>query len=147
MDTAESLLKTKGHDILSVSPDASVYDALTMMANKEVGALLVIEESELVGIISERDYARKIILKGKASKDTLVREIMTAKVIYVKIDTSVHECMALMTEKRIRHLPVFSGEQLVGVISIGDVVKDIISEQEFVIEQLEKYITGSWKFS
>jgi CBS domain-containing protein len=114
-----------------------------MMANKEVGALLVIEESELVGIISERDYARKIILKGKASKDTLVREIMTAKVIYVKIDTSVHECMALMTEKRIRHLPVYNGEQLVGVISIGDVVKDIISEQEFVIEQLEKYITGS----
>ena len=143
MDTAESLLKTKGHDILSVPPDASVYDALTMMANKEVGALLVIEESELVGIISERDYARKIILKGKASKDTLVREIMTAKVIYVKIATSVHECMALMTEKRIRHLPVFSGEQLVGVISIGDVVKDIISEQEFVIEQREKYITGS----
>ena len=143
MDTAESLLKTKGHDILSVPPDASVYDALTMMADKEVGALLVIEESELVGIISERDYARKIILKGKASKDTLVREIMTAKVIYVKIDTSVHECMALMTEKRIRHLPVYNGEQLVGVISIGDVVKDIISEQEFVIEQLEKYITGS----
>ena len=143
MDTAESLLKTKGHDILSVPPDASVYDALTMMADKEVGALLVIEKSELVGIISERDYARKIILKGKTSKDTLVREIMTAKVIYVKIDTSVHDCMALMTEKRIRHLPVYNGEQLVGVISIGDVVNDIISEQEFVIEQLEKYITGS----
>jgi CBS domain-containing protein len=114
-----------------------------MMADKEVGALLVIEESELVGIISERDYARKIILKGKASKDTLVKEIMTAKVIYVKINTSVNDCMALMTEKRIRHLPVYNGEQLVGVISIGDVVKDIISEQEFVIEQLEKYITGS----
>ena len=143
MDTAESLLKTKGHDILSVPPDASVYDALKLMADKGVGALLVMDKSELVGIISERDYARKIILKGKTSKDTLVREIMTAKVIYVKIDTSVHECMALMTEKRIRHLPVFSGEQLVGVISIGDVVKDIISEQEFVIEQLEKYITGS----
>jgi len=143
LDTAESLLKTKGHDILSVPPDASVYDALTMMADKEVGALLVIEKSELVGIISERDYARKIILKGKTSKDTLVREIMTAKVIYVKIDTSVHDCMALMTEKRIRHLPVYNGDQLVGVISIGDVVKDIISEQEFVIEQLEKYITGS----
>ena len=143
MDTAESLLKTKGHDILSVPPDASVYDALKLMADKGVGALLVMDKSELVGIISERDYARKIILKGKTSKDTLVREIMTAKVIYVKIDTSVHECMALMTEKRIRHLPVYNGEQLVGAISIGDVVKDIISEQEFVIEQLEKYITGS----
>jgi CBS domain-containing protein len=113
------------------------------MADKEVGALLVMEKSELVGIISERDYARKIILKGKTSKDTLVREIMTAKVIYVKTETSVHDCMALMTEKRIRHLPVYNGDQLVGVISIGDVVKDIISEQEFVIEQLEKYITGS----
>ena len=143
MDTAESLLKTKGHDILSVPPDASVYDALKLMADKGVGALLVMDKSELVGIISERDYARKIILKGKTSKDTLVREIMTAKVIYVKIDTSVHDCMALMTEKRIRHLPVYKGDQLVGVISIGDVVKDIISEQEFVIEQLEKYITGS----
>ena len=142
MDTAEVLLKTKGHEIRSVPPDASVYDALIMMADKEVGALLVMEKDELVGIISERDYARKIIIKGKASKDTLVREIMTAKVIYVNIHTPVHDCMALMTEKRIRHLPVFNREQLVGLISIGDVVKDIISEQEFVIEQLEKYITG-----
>jgi len=113
-----------------------------MMADKEAGALLVMENDELVGVISERDYARKIILKGKASKDTLVREIMTAKVICVNIRTPVNECMAIMTEKRIRHLPVFDGEQLVGVISIGDVVKDIISEQEFVIDQLEKYIIG-----
>lgn len=142
MDTAESLLKSKGHEIWSVHPDASVYDALVMMADKEAGALLVMENDELVGIISERDYARKIILKGKASKDTLVREIMTAKVICVNIRTPVNECMAIMTEKRIRHLPVFDGEQLVGVISIGDVVKDIISEQEFVIDQLEKYIIG-----
>ncbi len=142
MDTAESLLKSKGHEIWSVHPDASVYDALVMMADKEAGALLVMENDELVGVISERDYARKIILKGKASKDTLVREIMTAKVICVNIRTPVNECMAIMTEKRIRHLPVFDGEQLVGVISIGDVVKDIISEQEFVIDQLEKYIIG-----
>lgn len=142
MDTAESLLKSKGHEIWSVHPDASVYDALVMMADKEAGALLVMENDELVGVISERDYARKIILKGKASKDTLVREIMTAKVICVNIRTPVNECMAIMTEKRIRHLPVFDGEQLVGVISIGDVVKGIISEQEFVIDQLEKYIIG-----
>jgi CBS domain-containing protein len=142
LDTAESLLKSKGHEIWSVHPDASVYDALVMMADKEAGALLVMENDELVGVISERDYARKIILKGKASKDTLVREIMTAKVICVNIRTPVNECMAIMTEKRIRHLPVFDGEQLVGVISIGDVVKDIISEQEFVIDQLEKYIIG-----
>jgi CBS domain-containing protein len=142
LDTAESLLKSKGHEIWSVHPDASVYDALVMMADKEAGALLVMENDELVGIISERDYARKIILKGKASKDTLVREIMTANVICVNIRTPVNECMAIMTEKRIRHLPVFDGEQLVGVISIGDVVKGIISEQEFVIDQLEKYIIG-----
>lgn len=142
MDTAESLLKSKGNQIWSVHPDASVYDALVMMAAKEAGALLVMEDNELVGVISERDYARKIILKGKASKDTLVREIMTAKVICVNIHTPVNECMAIMTEKRIRHLPVFDGEKLVGVISIGDVVKDIISEQEFVIDQLEKYIIG-----
>jgi CBS domain-containing protein len=142
LDTAESLLKSKGHEIWSVHPDASVYDALVMMADKEAGALLVMENDELVGVISERDYARKIILKGKASKDTLVREIMTANVICVNIRTPVNECMAIMTEKRIRHLPVFDGEQLVGVISIGDVVKDIISEQEFVIDQLEKYIIG-----
>lgn len=142
MDTAESLLKSKGHEIWSVHPDASVYDALVMMADKMVGALLVMENDELVGVISERDYARKIILKGKASKDTLVREIMTAKVICVDIHTPVNDCMAIMTEKRIRHLPVFNGEQLIGVISIGDVVKGIISEQEFVIEQLGRYISG-----
>lgn len=142
MDTAESLIKSKGHEIWSVHPNASVYDALVMMADKKVGALLVMENDELVGIISERDYARKIILKGKASKDTFVHEIMTANVICVNIHTPANDCMAIMTEKRIRHLPVFDGEQLIGVISIGDVVKGIISEQEFVIDQLEKYIVG-----
>jgi len=112
------------------------------MADKEIGALLVIEYGELIGIISERDYARKVILKEKSSKDTPVREIMTSKVIYVLAQQSIEECMALMTEKRIRHLPVYRGDQLVGVISIGDVVKAVIFQQEFVIEQLEKYITG-----
>lgn len=112
------------------------------MAEKEIGALLVIEDGELIGIISERDYARKVILKGKTSVDTPVREIMTSKVIYVLAEQSIEDCMALMTEKHIRHLPVYTGDQLVGVISIGDVVKAVISQQEFVIEQLEKYITG-----
>lgn len=142
MTTINHLLETKGHDIWSISPDASVYDALKVMAEKEIGALLVIEDGELIGIISERDYARKVILKGKTSVDTPVREIMTSKVIYVLAEQSIEDCMALMTEKHIRHLPVYTGDQLVGVISIGDVVKAVISQQEFVIEQLEKYITG-----
>ncbi len=141
MTTINHLLETKGHDIWSVSPDASVYEALKVMAEKEIGALLVIEDGELIGIISERDYARKVILKGKTSVDTPVREIMTSKVIYVLAEQSIEDCMALMTEKHIRHLPVYTGDQLVGVISIGDVVKSVISQQEFVIEQLEKYIT------
>ncbi len=142
MTTINHLLETKGHDIWSISPDASVYEALKVMAEKEIGALLVIEDGELIGIISERDYARKVILKGKTSVDTPVREIMTSKVIYVLAEQSIEDCMALMTEKHIRHLPVYTGDQLVGVISIGDVVKAVISQQEFVIEQLEKYITG-----
>lgn len=141
MTTINHLLETKGHDIWSISPDASVYEALKVMAEKEIGALLVIEDGELIGIISERDYARKVILKGKTSVDTPVREIMTSKVIYVLAEQSIEDCMALMTEKHIRHLPVYTGDQLVGVISIGDVVKAVISQQEFVIEQLEKYIT------
>jgi len=112
------------------------------MAEKEIGALLVMEGEKLVGVFSERDYARKVILHGKTSKETLVREIMTARVIYVRIDQTIEECMALMTEKRVRHLPVFDGQIVVGVISIGDVVKAIIAEQEFVIEQLGNYIMG-----
>jgi CBS domain-containing protein len=111
------------------------------MADKNIGALLVLEGDELVGIISERDYARKVMLKGKSSMDTPVRDIMTPRVLYIRTNQSIEECMALMTDKRIRHLPVFDQENLVGVISIGDVVKAIISHQEFVIEQLENYIT------
>jgi CBS domain-containing protein len=119
-----------------------VYEALDLMAEKNVGALLVLEEGELVGIISERDYARGVVLKGKTAKDTPVREIMTERVVYVRLEQTVEECMALMTDKRIRHLPVLAEGQLIGVISIGDVVKDVIAEQEFIIQQLESYITG-----
>jgi CBS domain-containing protein len=126
-----------------MAPDAMVYDALELMADKNVGAVLVIDADRLVGILSERDYARKVILHGKSSKDTPIREIMTQRVVYVRPQQTAEECMALMTDKRVRHLPVLEDDQLVGVISIGDVVKSIISEQEFIIEQLERYISGT----
>lgn len=135
-------LQRKGRSVWSIGPDASVYDALQLMAEKDIGALLVLEGDDLAGIFSERDYARKVVLKGKSSKETTLREIMTSRVIYVHQHQSIDECMALMTEYHVRHLPVLEGEKLVGVISIGDVVKEIISEQKFVIEQLEQYITG-----
>lgn len=141
LKTVKQILDEKGYEIWSVSPDDSVYYALKNMADKNIGALLVLEGDELVGIISERDYARKVMLKGKSSMDTPVRDIMTPRVLYIRTNQSIEECMALMTDKRIRHLPVFDQDNLVGVISIGDVVKAIISHQEFVIEQLENYIT------
>jgi len=140
MKTIKEILQRKAHGVLSISPEASVLDALKLMAEKEVGALVVLEAERLAGIFSERDYARKVILHGKSSKDTLVREIMTAKVVYVRPEQSVEDCMALMTDKRIRHLPVLQDNRVIGVISIGDVVKEVISEQRFVIEQLEQYI-------
>ncbi|MFQ5930400.1 MAG: CBS domain-containing protein [Acidobacteriota bacterium] len=143
MKTVGQLLQTKGHEVWSVAPDTSVFDALEVMAGKNVGALLVLEADALVGVFSERDYARKVILKGKGSRDTLVREIMSHRVVCVSLEHSVEECMALMTAKRVRHLPVLEEQKLVGVISIGDVVKAIISEQEFMIGQLENYITGT----
>jgi len=143
MKTVKELLQAKGYDVWTIAPDASVYDALRLMADKNVGAVLVIDGGNVVGILSERDYARKVILEGKSSKHTPVREIMTEKVLCVRTDQTAEECMALMTNKRVRHLPVIEGDCLVGVISIGDVVKAIISEQEFMIEQLENYITGS----
>jgi CBS domain-containing protein len=142
MVTVRQLLERKGSNVYSIAPDASVFDALELMAEKSVGALLVLEGSRLVGVISERDYARKVILHGKASKDTPVRDIMSAKVYWVNPDYRIEECMAVMTDKTIRHLPVFEDEKLIGVISIGDVVKAIISEQEFIIDQLEQFITG-----
>ena len=144
MKIVKDLLKGKGYDIWAVAPDDSVYDALKLMADKNVGAVLVVDTGNLVGILSERDYARRVILKGKLPEDTPVREIMTEKVLWVRPDQTVEECMALMTNKRVRHLPVFEEDQLIGVISIGDVVKAIISEQEFMIEQLEHYITGGY---
>ena len=129
MITVKRLLEIKGYDIWSISSDTPVFNALRLMAEKNVGALLVIDDQNMVGVISERDYARKIILKGKRSASTLVREIMTHGVISVTTDQSIEECMALMTDKRIRHLPVYTGDQLVGIISIGGVMKAIISEQ------------------
>lgn len=142
MKTVNEILKNKGNKIWYISPDSTVYDALKLMSEKEIGALLVLEDKEVVGILSERDYARKIVLHGKFSKETLVREIMSPKVMYVSPSTSTEECMALMISKRVRHLPVYENEKLVGLVSIGDIVKALIDEKEFVIDQLVHYITG-----
>lgn len=139
----KQLLQKKGGEIWSVGPRDSVFEALALMAEKNVGALMVLDGDELAGIFSERDYARKIILKGKASKNTRVEEIMSRSLTTVRSDQSIPDCMELMTQHRIRHLPVLEEGRLVGVISIGDVVKTIISEQEFMIEQLKGYITGT----
>jgi len=140
MTTVRQLLQNKGHDVWFIEPDALVIDALRFMAEKDTGALLVLERENLIGIISERDYARKVALHGKSTVDTPVREIMTSEVVCVRPEQTVEECMALMTNRRIRHLPVLSNDKLEGVISIGDVVKEVISKQEFMIEQLENYI-------
>jgi CBS domain-containing protein len=140
MKTVRQLLELKRYSVISVSPDTSVFDALKLMAEKEIGAVLVVDQERLEGIFSERDYARKVVLHGKASKDTLVREIMTDKVVCVRPTQTIEDCMGLMTDKRIRHLPVLDNNNVVGVISIGDVVKEMLSEQEYVIKQLESYI-------
>ena len=143
MKTVEQLLEGKGREVWSIKPEASVYEALQMMADKEVGALLVLDDEEsVVGILSERDYARKVILFDRESRSTTVADIMTDKVVGVSPANTVQECMALMTDKRIRHLPVLDGDRLMGLISIGDVVRSLISEQQFIIEQLERYITS-----
>ena len=142
MKIVKQILQSNTRGVLAISPDATVYDALKQMADEEVGALLVIDAGKLVGIISERDYARKVILHGKSSKEIQVREIMTSKIVYVTTMHTVDECMALMTDKRIRHLPVYEDNRLVGVVSIGDLVKEAISEREYIIKQLERYIMG-----
>jgi CBS domain-containing protein len=142
MKTVEELLKTKGRELWSISPLATVFQALELMAEKDVGALLVVQNGKLVGIFSERDYARKVILKGRASKDTTVSELMTHAVFYVSPENTLDDCMALMTSKQIRHLPVLHNGRLMGMLTLGDVVKRIISEQEFKIYELEKYVTG-----
>ena len=138
--TVRQLLAQKGSRVESVRPDRSVYEALEKMARADIGALVVMEGDRIVGIMSERDYARKIILLGRASRDTLVREIMSSPVVTVEPSASMEDCMQIMTERRLRHLPVVEEGQMVGIISIGDVVKTVISEQEFIIEQLQNYI-------
>ena len=142
MKTVRQVLEGKGYDVFSIAPEAKVYDALLAMANQNVGALLVLDSDELVGLISERDYARKVILKDKASKAISVSEIMSRQVVCVNPRLKVDACMMLMTDKRIRHLVAMENEKIVGVVSIGDVVKAIIDHQEFTIQQLEHYITG-----
>jgi CBS domain-containing protein len=147
MQRARDLLKSKTKEIWSISPESTVFDALKLMGEKEIGALMVMDkENKVVGIITERDYARKVILKGKTSRETHVSEIMTPleKMYTVKPDTLVEDCMVLITGKRIRHLPVFDGDQYVGLISIGDVVKSTISQKDMLIEHLSNYIGGKY---
>ncbi len=138
--TVRQLLQKKGPEVFMIGPEATVLEALKLMAEKDVGALVVSDGGRLAGIFSERDYARKIVLHGKFSKDTAVKEIMTARVLCVEPSNTVEQCMALMTQRHIRHLPVLEGEKVVGLISIGDIVKETISEQQFTIQQLEAFI-------
>lgn len=143
MKTVKQLLKDKGREVWTIGPDQTVLEALRLMAEKNVGALVVVSADKVLGLVSERDYARKVVLRGFASKDTPVRNIMSKVVHSVHPDQTVEECMALMTEKRCRHLPVLENGRLSGLISIGDAVKAVISEKEFMIGQLENYIKGS----
>ena len=142
MKRVKDILEIKGRNVWSIEPATSVYDAMKLMADKGVGALMVMEGAKVVGVISERDYARKVILEGRSSRTTQVREIMTAHVLYAQPEQNIEECMAVMTERHVRHLPVMDQDRLIGVISIGDLVKSIIAEQQFIIQQLERYIRG-----
>jgi CBS domain-containing protein len=142
MATVKQLLDQKGHEVLSIGPDDSVFDAIKKMADNNVGSLVVTEGERLVGIFTERHYARNVFLKGRSSPETTVREIMSTHVVCARPEQSVEECMAVMTDKAVRHLPVLEKKQIIGVVSIGDLVKNIISDQKFVIEQLEHYITS-----
>jgi len=143
MISIRQLLKGKGPEVWSISPESSVYEALQLLAENNIGALLVLRNGQLVGVVSERDYARKVVLHGKTSMKTPVQEIMTGEVVTVGSENTVEEAMAIMTDKHIRHLPVLDGEEIVGVVSIGDLVKAIIADQEFAINQLENYISGT----
>ena len=142
MKTVRQILDAKGHDVATIGPDATVFNAVKKLADENIGSLVVMDEEKIVGIITERDYARNVILKGLASSTTLVRDIMSTRVICIGLEQSVEECMAVMTDKAIRHLPVLESERLVGMVSIGDLVKSIIGDQKFIIEQLEQYISG-----
>ena len=142
MRKVKEILAVKGNEIWSIGPDQSVYEAIHLLAEKEIGALLVMDGSELVGVISERDYARQIILKDKSSRDTKVADIMTSNVVTSEPSQDVGECMALMSDRRIRHLPIIEDGAIVGIVSIGDLIRVIISEQQSTIVDLEKYITG-----
>jgi CBS domain-containing protein len=142
MKNVNDILRAKGHYVWSIGSDASVYDAIQLMAKKKIGVLVVIEDTKLVGMISETDYTRNVVLKGRTAHDTPVKAIMTTRVLYVQPDQDIEDCMVLMTEKRTRHLPVMDEGKLIGLISIGDVVKSIIDEQRFVIDQLERYIAS-----
>lgn len=142
MKFVDDILNAKGRDFWFVRPDATVFDAVKLMSEKSIGALLVMEGESLIGIITERDYARKIILEGKSSRQTPVADIMTRRVLYVGPDRPIEECMALMTDKRVRHLPVVHNKRVLGVLSIGDLVKAIIEKQQIIIDQLQEYITG-----
>ena len=140
--TVRHILQQKGRDFWTIDPDATVFDALAKMAEKDVGSLIVMDREKLIGIITERHYSRNVILKGKTSPTTLVREIMERNVVHVRPDQSMELCMALMTERRVRHLPVLEGDKVIGIVSIGDLLKSIISKQKFVIDELEHYIHG-----
>ncbi len=142
MVTVKQVLARKGTDVETIGPDASVYEALVRMAQRRIGALVVVEDDRPVGVISERDYARKVILHGRSSRETRVGDIMSREIVFVRRTNTIRECMALMTEYSVRHLPVIEGGRLHGIVSIGDVVKELISDQEFIIGQLEQFIMG-----
>ena len=140
--TIRQLLMQKGSDVLSIGPDSTVYDAIRMMADNNVGALVVMDGDKLIGKVSERHYARDVILKGRSSANTKVRDIMSKRVVCARLEQTVDECMAVMTHRAVRHLPVLDNKHVVGIVSIGDLVKSVIQEQQFVIDQLEHYISG-----
>ena len=142
MGTVKHLLEIKGRAVHSISPESSVYDALEILEEKNLGALIVIDNGKLIGVFTERDYARKVVLKGRSSKETLVADIMSSRPIYVNPNTSIEDCMQIMTDKFVRHLPVLENNQVIGLVSIGDLVKYIISEKEYIIENLRHYISS-----
>jgi CBS domain-containing protein len=142
METVQELLEEKGSQVWSIGPDATVYDAIKLMAEKGIGALVITEDDHMVGVLSERDYARKIVLAGKTSKDTLIREIMTLRVIYAPAGQRIDDCLAIMNQNQIRHMPVLEGNKLVGMLSLKDLVNEIIRRQQTIIEELETYILG-----